>query len=397
MILRAFILLFFIFPAVLKAQGFLDRNIAINVKDLPVRNVLDLISENNGVYFTYAGNLKVMEKRVSLNVDNVPLKKLLNDLFYGEDLVFSCYANQIVLKKKPEAERVYKVRGVVVTAGSGQPVEYASIQMRNSKKGTVAGFEGKFELTATASDLTDSISFYRIGYLERTISIKSLVSLEFHKVYLSPVITNLDTVGVSARKARVESEGIKGPAMGALYLDTHGQQVALFIKNNRKKTGRIKTLRFFLSGKGNTEAPFRIRIYGVNDSLNCPGAELLPEMLVVKPLKGRGWCNVDVSQYNIRFPESGIYIAMEGIYPGDYSNFSGSAGTQNGEENSMDDFIGGALDYGQRIGYNRFTKNETWHYSLSHTWFQLDKKLFNVMIQAEIIVYDPSKNKNKKL
>jgi hypothetical protein len=287
---------------------------------------------------------------------------------------------------------------MVVSLESEQPVEFSSIQVRNSKKGAVAGFDGKFEIMATSDEMGDSVSIYRIGYEARTISVKALSSLEFHKIFLNPVSVQLDTVGVSVKKADIEREGNRGMAMGSLYLDTHGQQVALFLSNKKNKTGRIKTLSFFLSGKGNTEAPFRIRVYALNDSLGCPGPELLPDILVVKPASGRGWFDVDVSQYNMRFPENGVFVAMEGIYPGDYchqiENLKGNKGRADDE---LGDFVEGSLDYGQRIGYNRFSKNETWHYSLSHTWFQLEKKLFNVMISAEIIVYDPQKNKKIKL
>jgi hypothetical protein len=287
---------------------------------------------------------------------------------------------------------------MVVSSESDQPVEFASIQMKISRKGAVAGFDGKFEIAASSEELNDSISIYRIGYQARTMSVKALSSLEFHKIFLMPVFTQLDTVGVSVKRPDIEKEGNRGVAMGSLYLDTHGQQVALFLKNKKNRAGRIKTLSFYLSGKGNTEAPFRVRIYGLNDSLSCPGPELLPDILVVKPANGRGWFDVDVSRYNIRFPENGVFVAMEGIYPGDYIHSSENA-TENPrkEIEESGDFVEGSLDYGQRIGYSRFTKNETWHYSVSHTWFQLQKKHFNVMISAEIIVYDPQKNKKIKL
>ncbi len=398
MIVRFLILLLFIFPGFLSGQSFLDRHIALNVKDMPLRYVLDQISENNGVYFTYTGNLKAMEKLITLRIENVPLNKLLNDFFYGEDLVYSCYSNQIIIKKKPETIKSFRIRGMIVSSDSDQPVEFASVQMRKSKKGAVAGFDGKFEISVTSEEVADSISIYRIGYEARTMSVRALSSLEFHKIFLTPVSVPLDTVGVTVKKAHLEKEGNRGVHTGSLYLDTHGQQVALLLKNKKGTTGRIKTLSFFLSGKGNTEAPFRIRIYGLNDSLGCPGPELLPDILVVKPASGRGWFDVDVSHFNIRFPESGIFVAMEGIYPGDYIN-SYENGTENkgGEAEDQGDFIEGSLEYGQRIGYNRFSKNETWHYSVSHTWFQLRKKLFNVMISAEIIVYDPHKNKKIKL
>jgi hypothetical protein len=397
MIGRTLILLLLIFPGLLPGQDFLNRSVALQVHDMPLKDVLDQISEYSGVYFTYAGNLPVLEKRISLNIDKVPLNKLLNDLFFGEEVVFSFYSNQVILKKKPEAVKNFPVRGVVLAMGTEQPVEFTSLQFKISKRGTVAGIDGKFEITTNITELSDSISFYCIGFEPRTLSVKSLTSMEHHTIFLTPRLVELNPVELSAKKAETIREGNKGVAMGSLYLDTHGQQVALFLENRKKKSGRLKTISFFLSGKGNTEAPFRIRIYGVNDTVISPGLEILPDILVVKPLSGRGWFEVDVSRYNIRFPECGIFVAMEGIYPGDYVQFLQSAGGGDGSLAGNDDFIEGSLEYGQRLGYNRFTKNETWHYSLSHTWFQLDKKLFNVMISADILVYDQKNTKKQKL
>lgn len=44
-----------------------------------------------------------------------------------------------------------------------------------------------------------------------------------------------------------------------------------------------------------------------------------------------------------------------------------------------------SVSYGQQLGYNRRKGNNTWHYSLGHTWFQLNKRNYNVMISAEVI------------
>lgn len=357
MIVRTLLLLFLSFSAVAKGQDFLNRSIALQVREMQVKDVLDQISENNGVYFTYAGNLEVMQKIISLNVEKVPLNSLLHALFNDEGIVFTCYANQIILKKKPAPVRSYRIRGVVLSSGTEQGVEFANLKMKAALRGAVSDFDGRFEFTAMPEDQGDSVVFFRIGFEPRTFSVKALSSLDFHKIYLAPVALPLDSVELSAPRAEIDNEGNRGPVMGSLYLDTHGQQVALFFKNKRKTSGRIKSLNFFLSGKGNTGAPFRVRVYGLNDSLLCPGTELLPEILIVRPVSGRGWLEVDVFRYNLRVPENGFFVAMEGVYPGDYKQQTPSLQPNNTEGGEVNDgFIDGSLDYGQRIGYNRLRK-----------------------------------------
>lgn len=392
---KVFIILLLVNIGLASGQDLLNRNISLHVEDMPVRNILDQITENNGVFFTYAGNLEAMDKKLSLNIENVSLNNLLNDIFFSEDVIFSSYSNQVVLKKKPDPVRKYLIRGIVMESESGKPVEFTSIQFRKSGKGLVSGFDGKFEVTASSGDLNDSLSFYRLGYDSKTYSLKFLTSLETHKIYLTPNNVKLDTVILSVKKPELQTEGNRGIAFGSLYLDTHGQQVALFIPNRKNISGRLNKVSVYLSGKGNTEAPFRVRIYSLNDSLDCPGIELLPDIIILKPEEGRGWFDIDLKTYNIRFPKNGIFVAIEGVYPGDYIKYSKLNTSGNGDSGEDEaDGMEGSLDYGQRLGYNRFSKNQTWHYSLSNTWFQLKKKYFNVMISAEIMVYDPHKLKN---
>jgi hypothetical protein len=377
-------------------QDMLQKEIALHVTDLPVKDVLDEISNTNGIYFTYAGNLEHLDTRISLNIEKISLRQLLNDLFQNYGIIYSTYANQVILKKRSIPEKIQVIQGMVLSAGDRQPVEYATLQLKHSKKGFVTGVDGKFSYPLSGDIENDTIIFYSIGFEPQVFSIKYLTNLSNHTIFLTPHPKELMPVELVTPRAKIIKEGNRGFSFGSLYLDTHGQQAALYIENPKKIHGRMKSVSFYLSRKGNTEAPFRIRIYARNDSLGCPDVEILPDMIIVKPTTGRGWTTTDIARYNIRFPENGIFIAVEGIYPGDYQKYVSLTTKENPENMEADDeFISGSLDYGQRLGYNRFTKNNTWHLSVANTWFQLDKRYFNIMISSEIIVYDPPKTKHQ--
>jgi len=398
--IRYYSIVLFIFTAFQAfSQDILLREIKLDINDLPIKNVLDHISGNTGIYFTYAGNMDEMDKKVTLHIDKITVGKLLTDLFYKCDISYTTYANQVILKKKTSVEKLHPIRGIVLSSNDQQPVEFSTLQLKQSRKGTIAGEDGKFEFLLSEINLKDSLVFYCIGYEPQTFSVKLLTGMEFHTVFLTPRVVELNPVELAVKKPEIKKEGNSGIAMGSLDLDTHGQQVALFIDNKKKYDGKIKTVSYYLSGKGNTEAPFRIRIYSRNDSLGCPETELLPDIIVVKPGNKSGWFKVDISRYNIRFPESGLFISMEGIYPGDYNYYINASNeeTENEGAEEKDDFLQGSLDYGQRIGYSRFSHNNTWHYSLSNTWFQLDKRNFNVLISAEIVMVNPKKHKKQSL
>lgn len=390
------ILLLFLLAAKLTGQDMLQKEITLRLYDRPVKEVLDGVSQAGGVYFTYAGNLELLSKKMTVNYENTPIEKVLQEILRNQGISYTTYANQVILKKIITAEKSIVLRGLILSSENDSPVEFASLQFRKSRLGAIAGFDGKFEIAIPTEALDDSLGLYRLGFESRTISIKSLIQTDFHKIYLQPRPVDLEPVELTSRKAKIEKEGNRGISLGSMYLDTHGQQVALYIENKEKRAAKLKTVSYYLSGKGNAEAPFRIRIYSRNDSLGCPGGDLLPEIVVVKPAIKRGWFKVDISKFNIHMPENGIFIAAEGVYPEDFNSYYNSTGTDEdsqGTSENEDEFVTGSLDYGQRLGYNRKNHNNTWHYSLSNTWFQLDKRNFNVMISSEMVVYENKKQK----
>jgi hypothetical protein len=171
---------------------------------------------------------------------------------------------------------------------------------------------------------------------------------------------------------------------GSFYLDTHGQQTAFYIQNETKKSGSLQSVSFYLSKKGNTDAPFRVHIYAPDSISGKPGVELLPEIVIMKPDHGKGWFKVDLSRYKIVLPNDGIFVAIEGIFPGDYDMTSDDSFLTSFAETEAipDEFERETISYGQQIGFSG-GMNFTWHYSIDRKWFQLKKKHFNAMISAE--------------
>jgi len=95
----------------------------------------------------------------------------------------------------------------------------------------------------------------------------------------------------------------------------------------------------------------------------------------VKPNIKSGWFRVDLSDYDITVPKEGFFVAIEGVYPNLDSQ----------EMKTQKSSFPNTISYGQRLGYNKKRGKNTWHYSLTHTWFQVTDKNYNVMISAEIL------------
>lgn len=135
-------------------------------------------------------------------------------------------------------------------------------------------------------------------------------------------------------------------------------------------------------------APFRLRLYTVDSLTGKPSEDLISEILVAKPGNDPGWYQIDLRSFGLNLPKSGIFVAMEGIFPNDYAFYSSSeefielADVDNAS--SINDNPPASVSYGQRLGYNRRNAENTWHYSFSHTWYQLRKQKYGVLIQINV-------------
>jgi hypothetical protein len=223
--------------------------------------------------------------------------------------------------------------------------------------------------------MVSSLGFYKMSFLASAFKKEAE-----HVVYLRRRIIDLEELKVKASDYKTVKVGNKGIlSFGSIYIDTQGQQTALFIENKKKKKGTVSSASFYLSKKGNTNSPFRVRIYEREKLSAKPGEDLLKEVIIAKPNIDGGWFKVDLSQFHIEAPEDGFFVAIEGIYPYDY--MQEDAGF---EDVSDDEMIPNSVSYGQRLGYSKKNGKNTWHYSLAHTWFQLKEQNYNVMISAEI-------------
>ena len=358
-----------------------EKRISVQCSELKIKEIIHKISSQENIIFSY-GKLKDMNKRKSIYFKNAKLKFVLARLFENTNIRYMSFSDQIILIETEKFPQKKFISGYIVDNETNLPIPYATVMFLKSGEGMISDYNGRFELELNTNS-SDTLKFISLSYKSKKIPIKKIIEKNAIKISLLKKTYPLTEVDI---KASDYSEIFLGNGgftnIGALYLDTHGQEVALFIENKKKIKGKLTELHFKLSSKGNIEAPFRIRIYE-KDSTNRPGKDILKDILVVKPDSKKSRYSVNISDYNIFIPEEGMFISMGGVFPNDYNFYFEDSDFENLSpedvpRNTED------LNYGQRICYNKKTKNNTWHYSLSRKWFQIDKKRFNVMIKAKI-------------
>ncbi|NDV64029.1 carboxypeptidase-like regulatory domain-containing protein [Bacteroides sp. 224] len=360
-----------------------------------MEEAIETIAEKADIHVSYSSDLFADCAPVTLHAQDQLLINILNKLIAPYKIAYTVHAGQLILfPKRTMVIREYTLKGSIYDEQTRQPISYATLQIKEKSKGVVTDHRGFFELTLTGTELADSLTASHLGYERRTFLAETLfeeseliINLKEKPVSIAPVV-------IAGKKSRHkhQSLGNRGRLTGgSIYLDTHGQQIALYIDNKKQVNGYIRKVSYYLSDKGNVEAPFRVRVLEKDTLHQSPGKDLLPEILVVQPPQDTdGWFDVDLSEYRINVPSDGFFVAMQGVFPNDYSFYAGDSdffeiGKRPSRKNA--DYSPKSIHYGQRIGYSDKKGRDTWHYSLSHQWFQMERHNYSVKISAEINIY----------
>ncbi|MBN2611836.1 MAG: carboxypeptidase-like regulatory domain-containing protein [Bacteroidales bacterium] len=366
-------------------------------RGITVRETLDYISTLTGVKFAYT-SLSVDEKKlVNFTFNNLTVPELLEIMHEHTDLKPTILGNQVLLKAEAYKPKKYLLSGIVFEQDSITPVSYAAVSVSGRAVGTIADVQGRFEFELTDEFSDDTLAFSMMGYEPYIIPVRSFISHPGKLIVLQTAVYEIKPVKISSKDFKKVTVGnSRNIPAGSLYMDTNGQQAALLVENDKGIDGKLLTVNYYLSASGNTDAPFRVRLYAVDTITGEPGNDMINEIIVVKPDIKRGWYGVDIRKFDICVPENGFFIAMEGVFPNNYDFYTGDDGfiDLTGGNQVIEDDAPVSIIYGQRLGYsrNRKDKNNTWHYSLSHTWFQLKRQPFGIMVSAEVQVRKNKRN-----
>lgn len=364
------------------AQSVLDKKISFEVKNLSLDKVLFKIQKKCGINFSYSNQILELNKNISVRFVNTRLKDVLDSVFSNTTITYKDISGTITVYSNTLYSKPLIIKGKILNSSNSAPIVYAGIMLLGSGKGCISDYNGNFSMRISKKDLNDTLLISCLGFKKRYFLAFSFTISDEHIVYLNENPVALNEVTVKPGKYKTKTYGNnKILSFGSIYIDTRGQQTALYIDDCCEKNAKITHIKYYLSRRGNTLAPFRIRLYEKDTTTNTPGKDLLPEIVIAKPDVEHGWYSANISQYNIDMPQNGVFAAIEGIYP---VNFSSSANNEFYAPNT--------ISYGQQLGYSRKKGNNTWHYSLAQTWFQLESDNYNVMIAIDVQIYKREKN-----
>jgi hypothetical protein len=204
-----------------------------------------------------------------------------------------------------------QIKGTVVNAVDKKPIPYVNIWVENENIGTTADEEGKFTIAAPANS---QLIFNALGYENKIVALADLKEV----IELIPKVIELKEVKVISKKESLEYKAgsFRSGIINSFYArnDYTPYVVARYFpyQTEYEKTPFIKSIMPYC--KSNiVDAKFKVRVYS-RDKNGLPSDEILKNNIIITVKKGSSKPVINLSEYNLVFPESGIFIGFEFMF-----------------------------------------------------------------------------------
>jgi hypothetical protein len=185
-----------------------ERRITISQENHTLDFILDQISWQAGVYFSYDASILHTEKTYSIVADNKSLYNILHQLIDANQFNLNELENQIIISEKknnPTLNNTKKdsilvkyffLSGKLVENRKGLPVKYASVSILNKPVGTISNTDGEFLLKIHPENIKDTVIISCMGYAQLILPAYKLLDDDLFILY--PVSIRIKEVRVTA-------------------------------------------------------------------------------------------------------------------------------------------------------------------------------------------------------
>ncbi|HEY9450567.1 MAG TPA: TonB-dependent receptor [Gemmatimonadaceae bacterium] len=129
----------------------LSRRIALDLHGATVETALNAISEATGLRFAYSRAVVPVDRPVQLDARNITVAAALTEVLLGTsvDVVLTKTGQAMLVKRgEPLAAQTGTISGSVTAAGTGEPLQGASVTLVGARIGAVVRADGHYEFAA---------------------------------------------------------------------------------------------------------------------------------------------------------------------------------------------------------------------------------------------------------
>ena len=196
----------------LKAQqqngSVFENRITINQRNQTINSILDQISWQAGVFFSYDASILNSTQKYSIEVTDKSLYTVLTQLFNPVDFKFIELENQIIISKIDDKKLPVEIKvdsipvkyffltGKIVDDKKENPIKYASVSLLNKPIGTISNVDGNFLLKIHPDFIRDTVIISCMGYAQ--ILMPAFKILDEDVIVMKPVSIRIKEIKVVA-------------------------------------------------------------------------------------------------------------------------------------------------------------------------------------------------------
>ncbi|MFL2603508.1 MAG: SusC/RagA family TonB-linked outer membrane protein [Flavobacteriaceae bacterium] len=295
--MRISVLLFLTFNLTV-ANSFSQNKVTLKVQNANVSQVLDEIEAKTDYMFIYQLDVYDFNKMISLNVKNEPIKKVL-DIIFENKLEYEVIDNKVLLKAKekiPTKENIILEEIEVqkrtingnVSDSEGNPLPGAAIQEVGTQNGTTTDFDGNFSIEIENDNAELQFSF--IGFKSQTVNVGSSDTIN---VTLLADASSLDEIvvtgygtqllrNITGSVSTIDSEVIENRSLTSAGAALSGTTAGVFVSQNSGEAGQDEiSIRIRGVSTLNNSAPLVI-IDGIEGDLNLLNPNDIESISILK-------------------------------------------------------------------------------------------------------------------
>lgn len=249
------VVIIFSFLLLMSPSGAFAQKISLNFKDVPLKLVLNKISELTNYRFVYTSDLDVDRISVSARFKNVDVNQVMSELFSKNNIIYSIKGTQVALiplkttgenlvtsneKQRTDLDmkEIISIQGIITDAtGFGLPG--ASVKSSASKKFAITGPDGKFTINTYSDDV---LIFYSLGMKEQKVNVNKRnvlnIMLDADVIKLSDVIvTGYQTLSKersTGSYSTIPSEALNNKLQPSFRSMLEGQSAGVVVSNDGK-------------------------------------------------------------------------------------------------------------------------------------------------------------------
>jgi len=202
------LLVFLLWSAIVSAQkennSVLDQKITLNIQNQPITSILDSISSQAKVFFSYDAILIEADKKTNLSISEKSVRETLDTLFHskfdyqvlGDQIIIADLVKSIIAKPGELESKINTIKGRVIDREGKEALPYTGISILRSNIGTISNIDGNFELKIPASMIQDTIVFSHLGYRPFRQPISEITAEKF-TISLQPATIQLKEIQIT--------------------------------------------------------------------------------------------------------------------------------------------------------------------------------------------------------